>query len=334
MTIKYHIVSIVIFTIFISGFSNLFGHSQEVYSSLITRDQTIVGSGTESDPHQISNVDQLQEMNENLEAYYILTNDIDASSTKNWNGGSGFIPIGDSTDPFNGILNGKEYDINNLNINRPGEDNIGLFGYIGQGSNIFNLGIINTIANIKGNQNVGGIVGHNDGGSISNCYYSGMVTGSDYWVGGLVGSNDGGIIKNCYSIGSITGTDRIGGFTGLNENGGVITSSYSIGLVSGGAYVAGFVGRNLYGSNIYNCYSTSNVIGENHRVAGFVGLNYQSVIENCYSTGDVSGSLKVGGFVGLNDFGSLFKKFILNWICYRHSNTSGWFCRKTILVVR
>ena len=45
------------------------------------------GSGTELDPYQISNVDQLQEMNDDLDAYYILVNDIDASATSGWNSG-------------------------------------------------------------------------------------------------------------------------------------------------------------------------------------------------------------------------------------------------------
>jgi len=42
------------------------------------------GSGTEEDPYQITNVHELQEMNDDLSAYYILMNDIDASETREW----------------------------------------------------------------------------------------------------------------------------------------------------------------------------------------------------------------------------------------------------------
>lgn len=49
------------------------------------------GSGTEADPYQITTVEQLQEMNDELDAHYILMNDIDASDTENWNGGAGLM---------------------------------------------------------------------------------------------------------------------------------------------------------------------------------------------------------------------------------------------------
>ena len=39
------------------------------------------GAGTETDPYQITNIEQLQEMNDELDAHYILMNDIDASDT-------------------------------------------------------------------------------------------------------------------------------------------------------------------------------------------------------------------------------------------------------------
>ncbi|MFW3145321.1 MAG: hypothetical protein ACMUIE_00735, partial [Thermoplasmatota archaeon] len=54
------------------------------------------GSGTLSDPYQISNVTQLQNMSSDLNAHYILINNINASDTINWNGGLGFDPIGNN----------------------------------------------------------------------------------------------------------------------------------------------------------------------------------------------------------------------------------------------
>lgn len=53
------------------------------------------GSGTETDPYIITNVNELQEMNDDLDACYELANDIDASDIRYWNGKAGFIPIVD-----------------------------------------------------------------------------------------------------------------------------------------------------------------------------------------------------------------------------------------------
>ena len=52
-----------------------------------------VGDGSSGNPYQITNCVQLQEMNNNLNAYYVLMNDIDCSDTVNWNSGEGFVPV-------------------------------------------------------------------------------------------------------------------------------------------------------------------------------------------------------------------------------------------------
>jgi len=87
------------------------------------------GSGTESGPYIITNVNQLQEMNNDLDAWYELGNDIDASDTINWNGGEGFVPIGNVTATFSGNFDGKNYAILDLFINRSSNDNQGLFRF-------------------------------------------------------------------------------------------------------------------------------------------------------------------------------------------------------------
>ncbi len=43
------------------------------------------GFGTEENPYVITDVYQLQEMQDDLDAYYVLANDIDASGTVSWN---------------------------------------------------------------------------------------------------------------------------------------------------------------------------------------------------------------------------------------------------------
>jgi len=145
------------------------------------------GSGTEEDPYVITTVEQLQEMKDNLTAYYELGNDIDASATSGWNDGAGFEPIGTENAPFTGSLDGQGYKIENLFINRA-TNYIGLFGYVGSGGVVKNVGLENV--NVTGSVVVGGLVGHNWGGTVSNCYSTGFVSGNNY-VAVLVGYNWG-----------------------------------------------------------------------------------------------------------------------------------------------
>jgi len=71
----------------------------------------------------IANVTDLQNIKNDLDGNYYLTNDIDASATIGWNGGAGFEPI----DDFIGTLDGCGYKISNLYINRPDENGVGSF---------------------------------------------------------------------------------------------------------------------------------------------------------------------------------------------------------------
>ncbi|MFI3270465.1 MAG: GLUG motif-containing protein, partial [Rikenellaceae bacterium] len=60
-------------------------------------------------------------------------------------------------------------------------------------------------AEVSGTQSVctsiGGVVGDNfgSGSSVTNCYNTAAVSG-DYYVGGVVGSNNNGSITNCYWV--------------------------------------------------------------------------------------------------------------------------------------
>ncbi|HOV32658.1 MAG TPA: GLUG motif-containing protein [Candidatus Hydrogenedens sp.] len=150
---------------------------------------------------QISTIEDLQKIGNYagfpLYGEYELTQDIDASNTINWNNGAGFKPIGTSNAQFVGMIDGKEHKITGLYINRSDEGYIGLFGYIGSGGEVKNLGLEN--CRIIGSEYVGGLVGLNYKGSIESSYNTGAVSGSGNNVGGLVGSNGYyGSIKSSY----------------------------------------------------------------------------------------------------------------------------------------
>jgi len=121
-------------------------------------------------------------MNSDLEANYLLKNNIDASSTSNWNDGLGFDPIGDDTNKFTGGLTGNYYEIDGLYIDRPAENKVGLFGYIDYGE-ISNLRVINV--DVSGQNFVAGLVGFQQivttGDMIfKNIYVDGIVRGNSY----------------------------------------------------------------------------------------------------------------------------------------------------------
>ena len=83
----------------------------------------------------IGSLSDLQSMSENWgdsqyppDGNYVLTNDIDASSTRNWNGGLGFQPMGSGqSDYFQGIFDGQGHQITGLYCNRPNEVYAALF---------------------------------------------------------------------------------------------------------------------------------------------------------------------------------------------------------------
>ena len=184
------------------------------------------GDGSSSSPYEISTASDLQAMQEDLSANYIVVNDIDASGTVNWNNGQGFNPVGtyddeQSNSEFTGSLDGKKYDISGLNIKRQSENYVGLIGALGVSAEVENVGVINV--NITGESYVGGLVGYNDEGTVSNSYSTGNVTGEDY-VGGLVGDNYNGNISNSYSTGNVSGYEYVGGLLGLNY--GTVSNSY------------------------------------------------------------------------------------------------------------
>ncbi len=175
------------------------------------------GTGSEYDPFQIATLDNLLWLSTTQylwDYHFIQTSDIDASDTQNWNNGAGFIPIG-LEDYWQLHYDGQGFEIQNLFINRPSTDNIGMFSYT-YGS-VEDLNLIN--ANIIGHNSVGIIAGR--AGSISNCHVSGSVVG-DNFVGGLAASASS--MVNCSSSAYVTSAnDAFGGLASSISN---ITNSY------------------------------------------------------------------------------------------------------------
>lgn len=267
-----------------------------------------------------------------LSEAYVLVNDIDASATSSWNNGRGFKPLGDFTNRgFSGTFDGQGHVISNLYINRPDESGIGLFGTLDPAFTkgaIKNTGLEN--AAVIGQDWVGGLAGEIWGADgyafheISNCFITGMVSGRDY-VGGLIGANDNGFITDSYSSCAVGGREYVGGLVSVVSFFAGTGTCFSTGAVSGSSIVGGLVGSQIrsYGdimtSPVDNSYSTGAVNGVAY-VGGLVGKSFDCDITNSYSTGPVAGTGdNVGGLVGGTDhsFGGSIAG------CFWDTQTSG-----------
>ena len=217
----------------------------------------------------INNVTDLQAIG--LAGNYALGDNIDAFATSDWNSSAGFQPIGNDTTQFSGVFEGLGHIVSGLHIERPSQNYVGLFGYT-NGAAIRNVGRdFDQTARMNGRVCVGGLVGINWGGSISNSYSTGSVTGGDL-VGGLVGWNESGSISYSYSTGSVTGGANVGGLVGWNDYCS-ISNSYSTGSVTGTgstSYAGGLVGY-AGGGSINNSFWDTQTSGQSSSAGGGTG---------------------------------------------------------------
>ena len=206
---------------------------------------------------------------------------------------------------FCGVFNGDGYAVRGIYINTQ-ESYQGLFGNSGGGSIIANLGVAESY--IYGDTYVGGVVGYNgagyndveySGGTVTNCYNTGSVTGKDH-VGGVAGINED-TVTDCYNVGSINGNKYVGGVVGGNSWDDTVTDCCNTGIVTGKDYVGGVVGYNAYGTSaVTDCYNTGIVIGERF-VGGVIGYLFVGTASNCYNEGSITGKDRVGGVIGGNE---------------------------------
>ncbi len=312
------------------------------------------------------NATTLQGMNGDLAGLYVLGSDIDASATSTWNHASseylGFNPIGTGAiDPqtqvqriFTGKFDGLGHTVSSLYTNRVLYT--GMFGLV-SGATIRNITLANTDINgsvnvgalvgsaladaqntptefrnisssgtVRGESNVGGLVGYIDSGSIDFANSTAEVKNGDEQsgtvIGGILGKGVNSYLKGLTADGNVSGDSTLGGAIGATENstvlntnahgtvtgaggtvGGLIGSfqgtmntSNAIGNVSaGGSTVGGLVG---YGNGSMTDVSTSGTVEGNSEVGGLAGVTYGSILR-AYTTGAVTGTGdSVGGMVG------------------------------------
>lgn len=237
------------------------------------------GAGTASNPYVIQTPAELQSIQNDLSAYYVLGNNLDMS-------GYNFVPIGSTAAPFFGNLDGKGYVISNLTIDLSDTSNIGLFSVI-MGGTIKNIKFDN--CSLSGNNNVGVLSGrgqsspssstplHIDSIEVKNC----NIISESGLVGGITGVLSGNVI--------ISGCD-------------IITST----ITSNSGNLGGIVGSSTTNLTIQDCTTSKCVLSCTGYSAGGIcsygasnGANLQiinCVVEDSVISSSAGGN--IGGIIG------------------------------------
>ncbi len=277
----------------------------------------------------ITTAEELSNIRLNLGEDYALGNDIDLSTIANWE------PIGTLANPFTGTLDGNGYTISNLTINRPTEDNVGLFGVINTtkakhapGANsalsepiVSNL--LFTNASIKGRDNVGILTGQ---------HITDVGEGNDHMV---TSGNYGFLCQDIMVVGAVNGRSNVGGLLGKASgplyagHGTNIQSStiyhpleeiigidniISYATVTGTGNNVGGIAGTLSAVRPNRCSMNENTSGANN-VGGIVGHLIMAPAQYCYSYGDVNTTGYVaGGIIGYSQSGGIIRR------CYSKGN--------------
>lgn len=257
------------------------------FSNVFCYAQFAGGNGTYNSPYLISTAEQLSYVADNVNKYYKQTCDIDLTNYIIENSTKGWFPIGSNYDPFTGSYDGGGYTIKGLSINRPTTDNVGLFGYVKNGT-IRNLKI--ETADITGKNYSSTIVGYALTAKIDNIIISGSIKGADYCAG-AIGYSQNSTISNVQFSGNIEGTNYIGGIIGVLNCHNEITSPGGFSNESGI-----WISRKTVSYSLNNCNSNCLIRGVNH-IGGIIGqLSCDNFNQNQKRNGN-SGSYKLEGNV-------------------------------------
>ena len=172
------------------------------------------------------------------------------------------------------------------------------------------------------NSAVGGAIGHNNNGTMSNVYVMGKVLGVDDTnnlvvnnVGGLIGKNDSLLIINAIvKKPSNTDIDSVESILFDATAQFQVINSYANAQVFGNNNVGGAIGLDNQGSYkkvYYEIYSLQESIKANNNVGGLIGSAKDSNLYYCYANSfawnystsvdvyDIIGNANVGGLIGL-----------------------------------
>lgn len=262
------------------------------------------GSGTEADPYQIASIADLQFVKDDLQAYYVITKDLDGSSFN-------FKPIQN----FSGQIDGQGHNITNLTI--APHIYTGLLGHSAAGARIKNMTFVDPVLNLNpeyDNVSFAAVVAgmssdlHVEGVNVYNL----KTMNSDNFIGtfgGIVAqASTGTTVKTSQVAGTsidLPGAEIIGGIAGDIRTGSSVIASSFTGNLTGSSTIGGIVGQSFTAENVIdNCHVNANIIGRN-TLGGIVGLSNRSQVTHSYVQGSITATnadrnelYSVGGIIG------------------------------------
>ncbi len=254
------------------------------------------GSGTSTDPYRIFNADQLTQLRNFLNqegVYFKLQNDIDLTDWLAENYPSqGWQPVGSSTEPFKGILDGNNKTISGFSITRSSTDYVGLFAYV-TGATIKDLTLK---GNISGKAYVGSLIGSGSA-TVTNYTFEGNVTGTGNYTGG-VGGYQTTSSTNLTVKATVKGASYTGGIYGYGA--GITTATFTGQVTGTSSYVGGLEGS---ASGTFSSCTVSGPVKSTSSsatyIGGLIGFARSTVTaNNCKQEGIVQGKSYTGGLVG------------------------------------
>jgi hypothetical protein len=181
----------------------------------------------------------------------------------------------------NGVITGS-----NASVAVLGNQNVGgIAGYHQDGL----IELSYSSGTVSGYENVGGISGQSRWGSalIRFCFSEANVIGlgsDSNQIGGLVGDLNQGSVQNCYALGSVSGNNRVGGLVGQVDGSGSVLNSFSAGQVTGSAGQAGgLIGRRAPAGTITSSFWDTQTSGMNSSQGGLGRTTAQMTNQSIYT---------------------------------------------------
>ncbi len=250
------------------------------------------GIGTYDDPFLIYTVDQFNTIGlirDHWESCFKLMQDIDLANLSDGQYNQiGFSNGKEPYVPFQGTLYGNHHVVQNFTWKGNGKEYVGLFAYLGDQSNIYDLIMKQVDIDLESNRYVGAIAGYNLG-KIQNCRVDGMLKARSF-LGGLAGFSWGRILDSSFS-GRLDGFHYVGGVAGENKK--QIVNNHVDADIVGNTYVGGIAG-------LSSAITDSSYLGHLTGIQYCGGIAGQSTgqLERCGSSGIITGERLVGGVAG------------------------------------
>ncbi len=222
---------------------------------------------------------------------YELTADLDFDEDGNgvitsadaayWNDGLGWDPLGVDArgERFTATFDGKGHRISNLYINRPAEEDVGLWATLGDGAAVVrNLGLERV--SVTGGEYVGAFTGSLDG-TLEMVYATGSVRAArsatdpprGNFAGGLAGymATSAAAILDSYANVAVTAdVAQAGGLVGSGVGNWEISRSYARGRVSSAGLTGGIIARAFWffsgttADNYWDTEASGHAVADEH----------------------------------------------------------------------